>query len=58
MIPWLLTMVVRFGEIFMFMFNLSATTGKYSFVISSLVVRSHSCCHVPTLITTLFGTFL
>jgi len=51
-------MVVRFGVIFMFVFNLSATTGKYSFVISSLVFRSDFRYHISTLITTLFKTFL
>jgi len=44
-------MVVRFCVIFMFMLNLSATTGKYSFVIAPFVVRSNSRCHVSTLIS-------
>jgi hypothetical protein len=64
MLPWPVTMVVRFGIIFMFMLNLAATTRKYSFVIAPFVVGSYSRCHVSTLIslsspiTTLFGTIL
>ena len=53
MLPWPVPMVVRIGVIFMFMPNLSATTGKYSFVIEPFVVRSHSRCHVSTHLTEL-----
>ena len=60
-LPCPVTMDVKLWVMFILIFNLSATTGKYSFVIFFFVVWSHSVCHFTTLsslITTLFGTFL
>jgi hypothetical protein len=58
------TMDMNLWVTFIFIFSLSATTGKYYFVISPFVVCSHSLCHFSTLIspssllTTSFVTFL
>ena len=63
-LPCPVTMDVKSLVMFMFVFNLSAITGKYSFVIPPFFVWSHSFCHFSTLIspsiliTTLFGTSL
>ena len=63
-LPWPITMVVKLWVMFIFIFNLSVTIGKYSFLIFPFVVWSHSLCHFSTLIslssliTTLFRTFL
>ena len=60
-LPWPVTIIVRFGITLTFYFNLSATLGKYSFVDAPFVVRSHSICHFVSLIshsslfTALFG---
>src|SRR5215510_4047622 len=57
-------MAVKFCVSCSFIFNLSATSGKYSFVINPLLVCSHFLCHFFTLfssrsfITTLFGSLL
>jgi hypothetical protein len=64
MLPCPVTMHVKFWVMFNFIFSLSATIGKYSFVIFPFVVWSYSICHFSTLllpsslVTTLFGTFL
>jgi hypothetical protein len=50
-LPCAVTMNVKFWVIFIFMLSLSATTGKYSFVISLFVIWSQSLCHFSTLIT-------
>jgi len=60
-LPWPVTIIVRFGITLIFNFNLSATLGNYSFVVAPFVVRSHSICHFVSLIslsslfTALFG---
>jgi len=62
--PCPVTTDVKLWVMFIFIFSLSATTRKYSFVISPFVVWSHCLYHFSTLIspssliTTLFGTFL
>ena len=43
--PWPVTIIVRFGVTLNISFNLSATLGKYSFVVTPFAVRSHSICH-------------
>jgi len=48
-LPWPVTIIVRFGVTLIFNFNLSATLGKYSFVVTLFVVRSHSICHFVSL---------
>ena len=48
-LPWPVTIIVRFGVALIFSFNLSATLGKYSFVVTPFVVRSHSICHFVSL---------
>jgi hypothetical protein len=48
-LPWPVTIIVRFGVTLIFNFNLSATLGKYSFVVTPFVVRSHSICHFVSL---------
>jgi len=45
-LPWPVTIIVRFGVTLIFNFNLSATSGKCSFVVTPFVVRSHSICHL------------
>jgi hypothetical protein len=47
--PYLVTMVVKLSVMFIFIFSLSATIGKYSFVICFFVVWSQSLCHFSTL---------
>ena len=49
MFPWPVTMVVKFCVKFIFVCSLSATFGKYSFVILPLFVVSHSLCQVSML---------
>ena len=62
--PRPVTMVVNFGLADIFMFSLSATLGKESFLNLPLVVRFQSLCHLSTLMhsisrfTTLFGILL
>src|SRR5215510_3742843 len=57
-------MAVKFCVSCSFIFNLSATSGKYSFVVFSLHVCVHFLCHFFALfssrsfITTLFGILL
>jgi len=48
-LPWPVTIIVRFGVTLIFSFNLSTTLGKYSFVVTPFVVRSHSICHFVSL---------
>ena len=51
MFPWPVTMVVKFRVRFIFVCSLSATFGKYSFVIRPLFVVSHSLCQVSMLVS-------
>jgi hypothetical protein len=44
-LPWPVTIVVKFSVTFTFNFNLSAILGKNDFVTTPLVVRSYSLCH-------------
>ena len=48
-LPCPVTIIVKFGVTLIFNFNLSAILGKYVFVISPFVVKSHSLCHFLTL---------
>ena len=48
-LPCPVTIVVKFGVILIFNFNLSAILGKNDFVIAHFVVWSHSPCHFVTL---------
>jgi hypothetical protein len=52
MLPCPVTMDVKFWVMFIFLFSLSATTGKYSFVISPFVFWSHSLCLFSRSLTT------
>ena len=62
--PWPVTIAVQFCVRFMFMFSLSLTSGKKSFVIFPFVEFVHSVCHFFTpsssssFIITLFGILL
>ena len=64
MFPCPVTMVVKLCVVVIFIFSLSATIRKKSFVIVTLVDRFQSLCHFSTLVssssrfTTLFGTRL
>jgi hypothetical protein len=48
-LPWPITIVVKFAVTLTFNFNLSAILGKNDFVIAPLVVWSHSLCYFVTL---------
>ena len=48
-LPWPVTIILRFGVTLIFNFNLSATLENYSFVVTPFVVRSHSICHFVSL---------
>jgi hypothetical protein len=48
-LPWPVTIIVKFGVTLIFNFNLSAILGKYGFVVTPFVVRSLSICHFVTL---------
>jgi len=56
-LPWPVTIIVRFGVTLIFNFNLSATLGKYGFVVAPCVVRSHSVCHFVSLSSLFHCTF-
>jgi len=58
-LPWPVAIIVNFEVTLIFSFNLSATLGKYSFVVTHFVVRSHSICHFVSLfILMLFKEYL
>jgi len=44
-LPYPVTIVVKFGVTVTFIFNLSAILGKNDFVIAPFAVWSHSLCH-------------
>ena len=64
MFPWPVTMVVKFCVKFIFVCNLSLTSGKYSLVMPPLFVVSQSLCQFSKLIPSrsffmaLLGTLL
>jgi hypothetical protein len=64
MFPWPVTMVVICGVMCILVCSLSATSGKYSFVVLPFCDVSHSFCHDSTLLSsrifliTLFGILL
>ena len=60
-LPWPIIIIVKFGVTLIFSFNLSATLGKYKFVVKTFVVQSNSICHfvslfsLSSIFTALFG---